>query len=108
MDEFHVVVMSLAPWKTPDLDGFPPWFYQHQYNLIKDDLFSFLSNAFSLQSDLSQCNTTLLILIPKYKTPKYSSDWRPISLYNTCYKILSKLLCLRLKAILHELLEPNQ
>lgn len=36
------------------------------------------------------------------------SDWRPINLSNTSYKILSKVLNLRLKNILHVLLDPCQ
>lgn len=51
---------------------------------------------------------TLLTLKPKTKNPSCSSDWRPIYLYNTTYKILSQFLSMRLKNILPKLLEPNQ
>lgn len=108
MDELHAAVNHLAPWKAPGLDGFPPWFFQHYWDIIKHDLFTFISQAFILQAYISPCNNTLITLIHKWKTQKTPSDWRPTSLCNTTYKILSKIISLRLKPILPLLLEPNQ
>lgn len=34
-------------------------------------------------------------------------EWRPIGLCNTTYKIVTKLICNRLKPIIHQILEAN-
>jgi hypothetical protein len=36
------------------------------------------------------------------------NNWRPISLLNTDYKIISKTICNRLKMIAHEIIGPEQ
>ena len=45
-------------------------------------------------------NSTFLALIPKLDLPVTFADFRPISLCNLCYKIISKIAALRLKPFL--------
>lgn len=62
-----------------------------------------LSSIFS--EVVSSVNATFLSLIPN---PQRFEDYRPISLCNVIYKIISKILANRLKEILDQLISPNQ
>eukprot|EP00253_Pinus_taeda_P004331 PITA_04331 len=53
-------------------------------------------------------NSTFLALIPKENQPTSFSRLRPISLCNSSYKILTKILATRLKPLLPSLISENQ
>jgi hypothetical protein len=55
-----------------------------------------------------ELNLTYIALIPKKKHPTCVSEFRPISLCNVFYKIISKMLANRLKLVLDEIISPNQ
>jgi hypothetical protein len=53
-------------------------------------------------------NSTLIALVPKKSNSMSVSDYRPISLCNVLYKILSKVLASRLKYVLPNIISSNQ
>lgn len=50
----------------------------------------------------------LIKLIPKKMDKKLLKDWRPLTILNTTYKILAKLLAIRLKRVLPSLISKQQ
>jgi len=53
-------------------------------------------------------NSTFLALIPKEANPGTFDRYRPISLCNSSYKILAKLMANRIKPLLQKLITPAQ
>ena len=53
-------------------------------------------------------NPSFVALIPKVDNPQLLSEYRPISLIGSMYKILAKLLSIRLSAILQNVISESQ
>lgn len=50
----------------------------------------------------------LLVLIPKLENPNTIKQFRPISLCNVTFKLVTKVIMNRLKQIMEEVVSPNQ
>jgi len=57
---------------------------------------------------LKQINHIVIALIPKVNNPSTTNQFRPISLCNTVYKIISKILANRTRLILEKIIDPVQ
>lgn len=53
-------------------------------------------------------NHNFISLIPKKEKPQNISDYRPMSCANVLYKIISKIICSRIKHFLSYLIADNQ
>lgn len=53
-------------------------------------------------------NQILIALIPKQPGPENVSQYRPLSLCNTIYKIISKIIVMRIRPLLPSLISPMQ
>ena len=57
---------------------------------------------------LACLNKTNIVLIPKVNNPKKMTDFRPISLCNVVYKLISKTIANRFKALLPHIIYENR
>jgi len=53
-------------------------------------------------------NSTFIVLIPKVDSPKRLNDFRPISLVGSMYKILAKVLAIRLRVVIGSVISDSQ
>lgn len=106
--EVKNALFSMKPLKAPGPDGFHPIFFQNTWDTTCYDLHLNISNWFKeahVPHDL--CNA-LICLIPKVENPSTVKQLRPISLCNTIYKIVTKIIVQRLKPVITEWISPNQ
>lgn len=67
---------------------------------MREDLIDLVEEVKASGRFSGAINSTFLVLIPKNKGGVSFEDFRPISLCNTIYKIVSKIIAERLKGIL--------
>ncbi|KAL4578043.1 hypothetical protein LXL04_014158 [Taraxacum kok-saghyz] len=68
--------------------------------MLKEDIGNFVK-YFEEHGRLEKgCNSSFITLIPKIKDPLKLGDYRPISLIESLYKIISKILATRLKKVI--------
>jgi len=107
-EEIKKSIWTLQPNKAPSLDGFPICFYQTYWGTIKKYLVKMLKWTQRKCKIGGFTNATHLAFIPKENRPTSFSRFRPISLCNSSYKILTKILASRLKPLLPSLISENQ
>lgn len=98
----------MAPLKALGLDGMPPIFYQHYWSPISDDVSCAMLSCLNSGTIPASINHTYITLIPKIKSPEKVIEFRPISLCNILYKLISKLLANRLKNLLPYVVSESQ
>ena len=95
--------------KSPGSDGFTIEFYKFFWNDIGYFLLRSLNHSFYSEELSITQKQGIISIIPKGQKPReYLKNWRPISLLNNSYKLLSSCLANRLKQILAKLIHENQ
>ena len=107
-DKIVRVVFKSPKHKSPGPDGFPAEFYQITLSIIGNDVIKACQHFFSSGHILREMNCTFISLIPKNAGADSLENYRPISLCNFIYKIISKLLADRLQNVIHKIISPNQ
>ena len=95
--------------KSPGPDGLTTNFYKCFWPDLKDLIYQSFIYSFEIGKLSQDQRYGILNLIPKDgKDIRYLSNWRPISLLNTDYKILTKTLAKRLHTILPNIIHSDQ
>ena len=76
--------------------------------IIKDDVKQLLVDFYEGQTSLESINASFITLIPKTEAPLTPADFRPISLLNSVFKIITKILANRLQKFILKLVHKNQ
>ena len=107
-EEILQVVKELEGDKAPGPDGFSMAFYHHCWRVVEKDILAVFEEFFQHCKFEKSLNATFIALIPKKIDASNVRDFHPISLVGSVYKILAKVLAIRLTVVLDQLISETQ
>jgi hypothetical protein len=97
LEEMGIALKELKNGKSPGSDGFTADFYKFFWKMLKPTILDSLRYAQEQEYLSIDQRRGIINLIPKKdKDPRLLKNWRPISLLNTDYKIITKILANRI------------
>lgn len=96
-EEVRRDLFLMHPEKVRGPDGMTALFFQHSWHIIKLDILTLVNDFLLTRKFDRRLSMTNVCLIPKTDRPTRMTELRPISICNVGYKIISKVLCQRLK-----------
>lgn len=106
--EIETALFQMDGHKAPGPDGMPAIFFQQFWNIVGEDIIRMASSFLTSGHLLKELNKSTIVLIPKGEEQISCKDFRPISLCNVTYKIISKILTNRLQDIMSDIISPFQ
>ena len=107
-EEIKEAVWSCDPSKAPGYDGFNFAFIREMWGIVGPAFTQEVINFFANTNTHKVINTTWVTLIPKKECAKSISDYRPISMVRSVYKVIAKILSSRLRPLLGNLVGSSQ
>ena len=108
MKELEDVIWTFKNGKAPGLDGLSIDFYKETFEQIKHHLLNFVNDCLFGNHIPRKVCTGVIKLLYKKGNPRDLQNYRPITLLNVDLKIITKILTLRLKAILPKIIHSDQ
>ena len=108
MEELESTIKWFQKEKSPGPDGWTIEFYIAFFDTIGGDILKVVEESRTSGRLYDAINSTFIALIPKSDSPSSFDDFRPISLCNVLYKIISKIIANRIKPILTKHIAPQQ
>lgn len=107
-EEILDVVNGMDKDKAPGPDGFTLTFFQDCWDVVRDDIMKVFAEVYSYKRFEKSLNATFIALIPKKARAVEIRDFRPISLVNGIYKVISKVLAIRLSRVMVRIISLSQ
>lgn len=107
-EDIKEAFFSLPRNKSCGPDGYSSEFFIGCWSIIAPEIISAVKEFSREGKLLKQWNSTTLVLIPKTRNASKIGDFRPISCLNTLYKVISRLLTVRLKEVLEHVVSHTQ
>ena len=104
----ETALKSFEKDKSLGPDGWPVGFYLAFFDILGPELVKVVESSRMDGRVAPSLKSTFIALIPKKEKPVSFADFRPISLCNLVYKLISKVAALRLKPFLDKFISPQQ
>jgi len=106
--EVKVAVWDCDNFKSPGPDGRNFGFLKEFWDDVKGDVMRFITDFHRNGKLTKGINSTFIALIPNVESPQRLNDFRPISLVECMYKIMSKVLANRLRTVMGSVISKTQ
>ena len=106
-EEVSIALKQIHPTKAPSPDGMSAIFYKKYWNIVACSITNMVLNVLNNNLSTAELNKTNIALILKTNNPKRMFEFRPISLCNVVFKLISKTLANRLKTLLPYIITKN-
>ncbi|KAI0530847.1 hypothetical protein KFK09_000395 [Dendrobium nobile] len=103
VQELQILVFQQGNNKAPGIDGVTSSFYKSYWSIVWEVLWNAIKCFFKTCILNREWKDTLITLISKVKYPLLPSNYRPISLCQTNYKIVASMLVNRLKKVIDKM-----
>ena len=107
-EELLKAVKSMENNKSPGFDGLTTNFYKHFGPILNEKLTRVYNHAFKTGRLTVSQRRGIISLLFKKGDRTLLKNWRPVTLLNTDYKILTKALTNRLQEVLPLIVHPDQ
>lgn len=107
-NEVMDALFAIDPDKALGPNGFTPRFLQTYWQIVEKEFFKVIQKSQECQKIGVCTNPAFLALVPKEKGENSFNRFRPISLCNIGYKVITKVITNRLRKILPKIIPENQ
>lgn len=108
IEEIKEAFWSMKPYKAPGPDGLHAGFFQRFWLIVGASVTKKVEKVFIERKVPKYLNNTHIVFIPKIQGSKAIGNYRPISLCNSVYKIITKIIVARTRPHLDTCLSlPN-
>ncbi|KAI0530940.1 hypothetical protein KFK09_000488 [Dendrobium nobile] len=107
-EELTKAVFMQGNNKSPGLDGITMSFFKFYWKIVEDETWKAIDDFFKTGVMFNEWKDTLLILIPKIKKPILPSNYRPISLCQSTYKLVATMILNRMKSFIANSITEEQ
>ena len=107
-EEMYTVLPKVGRNKSPGSDGIGIEFYTTNWEIIKEDISEILDQMFLQRIITTQQKQGVRVCLLKSNAALTPEGYQPLTLLNTDYKILARILAHRLRPVLEEHLRTSQ
>ena len=94
--EIYKSITNLSLNKTPGIDGLPVEFYLENWDIIGEDILTLYGTILQTGQLSESQKRGIISMLPKSNDTFYITNYRPLSLLCSDYKILAKILAERI------------
>lgn len=108
LNEIWEALVSMGFYKSLGPDGFNPLFFKTYWQTVQQDVVTAVQFFFQHGRLTGGLNRTFITLIPNIEGATRVEQFRPISLCNVSFKLITKVLATRLRTVLERVIAPHQ
>jgi hypothetical protein len=106
--EIWTALSQMEKNKVASPDSIPIEFYQACWHIVKSDIVQLFSNFHQGRVDISRINYGIITLLPKILDASKIQQYRHICLLNCLYKLITKILTIRIEPFAEKLIHTTQ